>query len=187
MLYAEAVIAFDVTSSSYEKVQKYRFLFPGTVHLWNKNQSHIAQAFLNAFSHTVCKIPRDSTGILASGILPNFANFDIRQKLTESLCLALEKVIDLHLYKRRKGTYPDNPETLPEDPFTGREMLYYKGELSRPRISVSLDSKKTEFIKTPVIAVLSCGKNGTSDIGKEYSDDIGIYIPLSSPEQNKTQ
>ena len=183
MLYAEAVLAFDWIAPAYEKVQNYRFLFPEVALLWNKNQIHTAQSFINAYQNKKYGIPRDSTGILASCIHPDFENFDIRMKMLKSLSLAMEKIIDLHLYKRRKGTYPDYPETLPTDPFTGKEMIYYKGILRLPRILVSQkSSKRTEFVPMPVVAVLSCGKNKTDDTGKEYSDDIGIFIPLSSQQ-----
>ena len=186
MLYAEAVLAFDWIDSSYDKIQKYRFLLPAAVHLWNKNKIHTAQFFINAYQNKTYKIPRDSTGILARGILPDFENFDIRLKMLQSLCLAMEKVIDLHLYKRQKGVYPDYPDTLPTDPFTGKEMIYYKGERPLPRIFVSQKQShpRIQFVKLPCIAVLSCGKNKTDDTGKEYTDDIGICIPLSSPCSN---
>lgn len=185
MLYAEAVLAFDWIDSSYDKIQKHRFLFPAAFYLWDKNKIHTAQFFINAYQNKTYKIPRDSTGILASAILPDFENFDIRLKMLQSLCLAMEKIIDLHLYKRKKGVYPDYPETLPIDPFTGKEMIYYQGTLRLPRIFVSQNQShpSIKFVPTRVVAVLSCGKNKTDDTGKEYTDDIGIYIPLSDSRQ----
>ena len=185
MLYAEAVLAFDWIDSSYDKIQKYRFLLPAAVHLWNKNKILTAQSFINAYQNKTYKIPRDSTGILARCILPDFENFDIRLKMLQSLCLAMEKIIDLHLYKRKKGVYPDYPETLPIDPFTGKEMIYYQGTLRLPRIFVSQNQShpSIKFVPTRVVAVLSCGKNKTDDTGTEYTDDIGIYIPLSDSRQ----
>ena len=185
MLYTEAVLSLDWIGFSYEKIQKHRFLFPAAFYLWDKNKIHTAQFFINAYQNRTYKIPRDSTGILASAILPDFENFDIRLKMLQSLCLAMEKIIDLHLYKRKKGVYPDYPETLPIDPFTGKEMIYYQGTLRLPRIFVSQNQShpRIKFVPARVIAVLSCGKNKTDDTGKEYTDDIGIYIPLSDSRQ----
>ena len=185
MLYAEAVLSLDWIGFSYDKIHKHRFLFPAAFYLWDKNKIHTAQFFINAYQNKTYKIPRDSTGILASAILPDFENFDIRLKMLQSLCLAMEKIIDLHLYKRKKGVYPDYPETLPIDPFTGKEMIYYQGTLRLPRIFVSQNQShpRIKFVPTRVIAVLSCGKNKTDDTGKEYTDDIGIYIPLSDSRQ----
>lgn len=185
MLYAEAVLSLDWIGFSYEKIQKHRFLFPAAFYLWDKNKIHTAQFFINAYQNRTYKIPRDSTGILASAILPDFENFDIRLKMLQSLCLAMEKIIDLHLYKRKKGVYPDYPETLPIDPFTGQEMIYYQGTLRLPRIFVSQNQShpSIKFVPTRVVAVLSCGKNKTDDTGTEYTDDIGIYIPLSDSRQ----
>ena len=105
--------------------------------------------------------------------------FDLRLKHISSTGLALEKMIDLHLFKRKTGKYPEYPDNLPVDPFTGKEMIYYKGELPLKKIFIRNNSPKEETtFSTQVIAIFSCGKNGSDDTGTFPNDDIGIYIPL---------
>lgn len=180
ILYGETVQAFDWLHPTYSSVRKFRFLTPAVTHLWNKNLIHIANTVLAVQENREYSVPHDSTGILANMLFFSADHFDLRLKHISSTALALEKMIDLHLFKRKTGKYPEYPDTLPIDPFTGKEMIYYKGELPLKKIFVKNNSQKEEAtVSAQVVAIFSCGKNGSDDTGTFPNDDVGIYIPLS--------
>ncbi len=119
-------------------------------------------------------------GTLVWQFKPNIEPYISRRELAARL-RATRKLLEVYEAMRFSGEWPERVEGVPEDPFTGKPMLYRKGDCE---VEVVIDRK--DYLpckmKVPAVQVWSVGQDGRDGDGvKSYEpkrDDIRAIVRL---------
>lgn len=135
--------------------------------------------------HADMKQEYRSPGILASMVAPNYTVTSNRFFRLTARLRAVRGLIQAELYRQKHGDWPESLPDLPLDPYSGKPLLYRKGEcfLNFTR----LDSEPPHCIlpeihSVPAIQVWSVGPDGIDDGGfrpdGSHCDDVRALLRL---------
>ena len=97
-----------------------------------------------------------------------YASFKKKTFVLTAEYRAMRALIGAELEKRRTGKYPDTLENPPIDPFTGKPMLWRKGQVTVNALVWNAEKKQfggNLVRQVPGVAVISAGLNGKYDVG----------------------
>ncbi len=126
-----------------------------------------------------------SPGILASMIAPNYTvTRNLFLRLTARL-RAVRGLIQAELYRRKHGDWPESLPDLPLDPFSGKPLLYRKGECLQKFNRIDSEPPHRilpEIHSIPAIQVWSVGPDGVDNGGfrpdGSHCDDVRALLRI---------
>lgn len=218
VLYSEAVLIFDTcddwASGEYSSVDGASHASPRALggfvpQLWwylRREMANMAEFYnLLDLSQPEKKPAFRHPNLLASVFIPSYLRIATKFDRLTARFRAVRGLIQAELYRRKHGNWPESLPDLPLDPFSGKPLLYRKGECvqqvkvlkqagdtppPKGRFFTDASTKwiaDEEFRTVPAIQVWSVGPDGVDDGGfrpdGSHCDDVRALLRLRPEER----
>lgn len=218
VLYSEAVLIFDTcddwASGEYSSVDGASHASPRALggfvpQLWwylRREMANMAEFYnLLDLSQPEKKPAFRHPNLLASVFIPSYLRIATKFDRLTARFRAVRGLIQAELYRRKHGNWPERLPDLPLDPFSGKPLLYRKGECvqqvkvlkqagdpppPKGRFFTDASTKwiaDEEFRTVPAIQVWSVGPDGVDDGGfrpdGSHCDDVRALLRLRPEER----
>lgn len=171
----------------------FRWFFPVFWYQFARDKAAMAQAYRSPDFSRI-KLPRGTPFILCHMLLSVLPKIGYKFDGLIARFRAMRALINADAFRRRNGFFPEKLENLPLDPFSGKPLLYRRGNaafstllLTEATDGVGSPMTETQWIHLPAVQIWSIGPNQLDDSGltgyqsdtQRNADDIRAMLRLN--------